>query len=102
MSESGSPFLDKEIQRMRASMDSSGVCLALVNNTWLNDPTAWAQIGYMLLQGKPLYLMVKRGTVIPPGLKRAAESIEEWESMEDIKLITTKLLKKYTETIKDG
>lgn len=73
MSESGSPFfLDEEIKRMRADMDESVLFMGLVNPKWLDDPTCWMQLGYMLMKGKPIVLLVQKGTVSRARARRCA------------------------------
>jgi hypothetical protein len=60
---------------------SSSVCLSIVGGDGTDfDVKQAVEIGAMLLLGKPLLLVCAPGTMVPAGLRRAAdEIIEDWD-----------------------
>jgi hypothetical protein len=85
-------YFDQAMQRMRKDVDDSEVMLAICTENWLKNPLCWAQVGYALLMDKPIRLLVKEGTPIPAALRRAADRIETFVSVEDMELATKRLL----------
>jgi len=90
-------YRDESMMRMRAQMDESAIFLALATPHWLDDPICWAQLGYALMKGKPILLLLERGTLIPDALRGCASAIEEYASPEDAELACKRLLERQGE-----
>jgi hypothetical protein len=62
-------------QELEPKVRASSVGVSIISGEI--DPKIAIEIGYILLLGKPLFLVVMPGTKVPDGLVRAAEAIIE-------------------------
>ena len=84
-------WLKKAAAASFAKINSSTYFLSLYSKDYGQDPGCVLQIGYAIITGKPIYLLVERGEEISPGLRRIASGIEYWDrgnpkSVEDATL----------------
>ena len=85
-------MLEEFARRTREALASSDTFLGLVTPNWLADPTCWAQLGLAVALDKPIYLLVKEGTVINENFRRLAKRIEFFRADEDLALAARRLL----------
>ena len=87
-----SDYEAKELARLRAKLDDSALFVSLVSEAYLRDASCLLQLGMAVALDKPIYLAVKRGTVIPENFRRLARAIEEFASAEDVEYATKRLI----------
>lgn len=75
-------FLEEADRNLRPRVETSAVGMSILNGKV--DPKLAIELGYILLLGKPLILVVMPGTQVPDGLVRAATAIVEWSDEKDV------------------
>ena len=56
-------------------IENSDLYAGVVTNSFMKDPACVLQLGYALLMGKPILLIVDKSVTIPPNLVRVAALI---------------------------
>jgi hypothetical protein len=66
-------------------IEGSEIFLSLFNEKMGEEALPAMQLGIALLLGKPVYLLVKKGAVVPEKLGKVADRIEYYGSEEEMK-----------------
>lgn len=64
------------------SIDQSGGFISLYTKNFVDDPLCALQLGYAIMMDKPIYLLVEKGQIVPEALRRAAASVDIFESKD--------------------
>ncbi len=80
--------------RLRVKLDACDVFLSIVTEHYLRDADALLQLGMAVALDKPIYLLVREGTVLPENFRRLARGIETWKTAEDMELAAKRLLER--------
>jgi hypothetical protein len=88
------PDVQRAIGRSIEGIDSSAMFLQLYNKNLADEPLALMQLGYALMIGKPIGVLVKKGEEVPEKLRAAADLVEEFdpEDPQSLTAATKKLL----------
>lgn len=92
MTDASEKWLREEVRRNLPRIQDSAIFLALFTNNYEKDALAVLQFGLAVLLGKPIILVMPRGTKLPENVRRLAKGIGEYDSIEDAALVTRRLL----------
>lgn len=83
----------RSVQRNAEKIGSSDLFVSVLTPAYLDDPYCAMQLGLAILMNKPIRLLVKEGTDIPPGLLKVADKVKYYRGPDDIGLGMDFLLK---------
>ena len=87
------PELEKFVEGTAKQMGDSAMCLSLFTEDYKKGIDSMLQFSIAIMLDKPLFLLVKKGTVIPPKVQKIADGIEFFEDTPvDIDRAARKLL----------
>ena len=74
-------------------IEANDIYLSIFTENFRDNPRCAAELGFAIMLGKPIYLMVKEGTGVPDTLSRIADGIEYFnETKGSVKAATDRLL----------
>lgn len=79
MSDTERVWLEKARIAAIPKIRDCGQFLGIVTEDFLNDPVCLLQIGAAVCLGKPLYLLVKKGTKLPGKLIEVVDGVVEFD-----------------------
>lgn len=85
--------IEDTYQKNYRLIEGSQVFLSLYNKKMGDDPLPAMQLGIAILLEKPIYLLVKKGDVVPDKMRKIADRIEYYESKHDLECAVNNLLK---------
>jgi hypothetical protein len=69
-------------EKIAQKMGQSAVCLSLFTDNYKKSPESLLQFAVAIMQDKPIYLLVRQGTEIPEKVRRVADGIEYFDSLD--------------------
>lgn len=87
------PFERQAIDELFEKVEGSAVGITLFTNRYKDDPQALMQLAALIVLDKPIYLLVKRGAVIPEKLRAIVDGIEWYDAPEDLPIAMERILK---------
>jgi hypothetical protein len=68
--------LEKYVVGMAGQMGGCAICLSLFTDNYKKGLDSMLQFAVAIMLDKPIYLLVKKGTVVPEKVKKLADGIE--------------------------
>ena len=87
--------LEKYVSETADKMGDSAICLSLFTDNYKKGIDSLLQFAISIMLNKPLFLLVKRGTVVPEKVKLLADEIEYYDEHDraSFEAATKKLFK---------
>ena len=71
---------------------SSAIGITLYTDSYKDDPKALMELAELIVLDKPIYLLVKRGSIIPEKLRAISDSVIFYDDGDDMQGATESLL----------
>lgn len=88
------------IEALRALVEGSHTGLVIFSKNYQTEPKALLELAQVLVQDKPMYMLVQRGSILSEKLRWLA--VEFYDDLRDFKVAAAELMSRMKERLDRG